>query len=348
MLVGICGIQDYLVKEHDFQRLSIEPPRIINDQSALPETHDSTNTPPFKSFATVEALLDFATENWQTNFVTTSIHTTATATILSHRPFFLLLHIDAPLSIRYDRRCAFYTSPSGTPTLSSFVAASETHLYTPPSSPLALLASKAHLQLLNTSPSLPALHASLSKLNVLDPARLRPNWDTYFMTLASLAARRSNCMRRQVGCVLIRANRVISTGYNGTPRHLLNCLSGGCPRCNTTPSSAGGTSLSTCLCLHAEENALLEAGRERVGEGSVLYCDTCPCLTCSIKIVQVGISEVVFAKGYYMDAAAERVFKEGGVKLRRFEAVVGGLVVLGGEEVVMEGKVNGVNGTLAA
>nr|OQO18896.1 hypothetical protein B0A51_13658 [Rachicladosporium sp. CCFEE 5018] len=342
MLVGICGsicsgrhtIQNYLAKEYDFQRLSIEPSTPASGQPSLPELHETTNRPPSKSFPTVEALLDFATQNWQTNFVTTSIHTTATATILSHRPFFLLLHIDAPASMRYARYLSLHGKGISSPSLSDFVQASEAHLYFPTTNPLALLASKAHLQLLNTSPSLSALHTSLSRLNILDPARLRPNWDTYFMTLASLAARRSNCMRRQVGCVLIRSNRVISTGYNGTPRHLRNCLSGGCPRCNTTPSSAGGTSLSTCLCLHAEENALLEAGRERVGEG--------------IKIVQVGISEVVFAKGYYMDEAAERVFREGGVKLRRFEAVVGGLVVLGGDEEGMDGKVNEVNGTSAA
>ncbi|OQO11679.1 hypothetical protein B0A48_03406 [Cryoendolithus antarcticus] len=335
MLVGICGsicsgrhtVQDYLVREHDFQRLSIEPSTPTSGQLTLPELHDATNNPPFKSFPTVEALLDFATQNWQTNFVTTSIHTTATATTLSHRPFFLLLHIDAPVSIRYARYLSLHSRGTSSTPLSDFVSASEAHLYTPTTNPLALLASKAHLQLLNNSPSLPSLYKSLNRLNILDPARLRPNWDTYFMTLASLAARRSNCMRRQVGCVLIRSNRVISTGYNGTPRHLLNCLSGGCPRCNSA-SSVGGTSLSTCLCLHAEENALLEAGRER--------------------IVQVGISEVVFAKGYYMDEAAERVFREGGVKLRRFEAVVGGLVVLGGDEEGMEGKVNGVNGTAVA
>jgi dCMP deaminase len=101
---------------------------------------------------------------------------------------------------------------------------------------------------------------------------MRPTWDQYFMQLADLAARRSNCMRRQVGCVLVRGKRVISTGYNGTPRNVTNCNEGGCARCNT--SKGGGTGLSTCLCLHAEENALLEAGRERVGDGAVLYCNT--------------------------------------------------------------------------
>jgi dCMP deaminase len=86
-------------------------------------------------------------------------------------------------------------------------------------------------------------------------------------------------------------------------------------RCNQGLTTGQG--LDACLCIHAEENALLEAGRERVGKGSVLYCDTyvptdlvflvqsndcrCPCLTCSIKITQVGISEVVYSRAYSMD-----------------------------------------------
>ena len=146
------------------------------------------------------------------------------------------------------------------------------------------------------------------------------------MMLASLAARRSNCMRRQVGCVLVREKRVMSTGYNGTPRHITNCNEGGCPRCNA--GGGGGTSLATCLCIHAEENALLEAGRERVGGGAVLYCNTCPCLTCSIKIVQVGITEVVFSQSYYMDAEAAKLFVQAGVKLRQFSPPKEGLVNL--------------------
>ncbi len=131
------------------------------------------------------------------------------------------------------------------------------------------------------------------------------------MHLATLASTRSNCMKRRVGAVLVRHCRVISTGYNGTPRHLTNCNEGGCARCNA--GAGGGSALSTCLCLHAEENALLEAGRERIGEkGGVLYCDTCPCLTCSVKIVQVGIEEVVYAQGYNMDRETARVLEEGG------------------------------------
>lgn len=99
-------------------------------------------------------------------------------------------------------------------------------------------------------------------------------------------------MKRRVGAVLVSNKRVISTGYNGTPRGMTNCNQGGCARCNSTTVSSSkakngtngqaagpvksGVALDECLCLHAEENALLEAGRERAGNGGggVIYCNT--------------------------------------------------------------------------
>ena len=133
-------------------------------------------------------------------------------------------------------------------------------------------------------------------------------------------------MKRRVGCVLVREKRVIATGYNGTPRGLKNCGDGGCPRCNDGQGS--GVSLASCLCLHAEENALLEAGRERIREGAVLYCDTCPCLTCSIKICQVGITEVIYSFSYSMDTETAAVFAEAGVRLRQFIPVSVSVIVI--------------------
>ena len=87
---------------------------------------------------------------------------------------------------------------------------------------------QAEVKLINSTSSLEGLHEALSKLDLLDEERLRPSWDQYFMQLASLAAQRSNCMKRRVGCVLVRERRVVSTGYNGTPRNLQNCNEGGC------------------------------------------------------------------------------------------------------------------------
>ena len=80
------------------------------------------------------------------------------------------------------------------------------------------------------------------------------------MRLAEVAASRSNCMKRGIGAVIVQDNRVISTGYNGTPFGLINCNEGGCDRCNN--NIAQGEELDKCLCLHAEESAVLEAGRK--------------------------------------------------------------------------------------
>ena len=223
-------------------------------------------------FPTALLLDQYVSENWRENYVLTTIWNEAILDTLAKRPHFILLSIDAPISVRWQRfreRCAQENKEP--PALDDFVLRNDEHLYDPLSS-LAALSSRAQIRILNPTTTIDQLQASLDALNLLDPARMRPTWDQYFMQLADLAARRSNCMRRQVGCVLVRGKRVISTGYNGTPRNVTNCNEGGCARCNT--SKGGGTGLSTCLCLHAEENALLEAGRERVGDAAVLYCNT--------------------------------------------------------------------------
>jgi hypothetical protein len=113
------------------------------------------------------------------------------------------------------------------PDLEKFVQWNDNNLYNKDIGRV-YLTDKAQVRLFNPSSSLEELHSALKTLNLADEQRLRPTWDQYFMQLASLAAQRSNCMKRRVGCVLVRESRVISTGYNGTPRHLQNCNQGGC------------------------------------------------------------------------------------------------------------------------
>lgn len=318
----------YLVDHHGFKQLYLDhpSPEKLTNGSANGAADDPSATPkrnPETTFSTPEALLDYVTTRWRSRWVTTDIHTESILDLFSRRPFFILVSISAPLTVRYARHQAQPHRPQLT--LESFASASDAHLYDPHTG-LQPLISRATVRLLNTSSDLAHLYATLGKLDLADEDRLRPSWDSYFMSLASLAAQRSNCMKRRVGCVLVgRTRRVISTGYNGTPRGLRNCGDGGCPRCNDGSSS--GAALATCLCIHAEDNALLEAGRERIREGSVLYCNTCPCLTCSIKICQVGISEVVYSQGYSMDSETASVFREAGVKLRQFVPVGCALLV---------------------
>ncbi|KAJ5172255.1 histidine biosynthesis bifunctional protein hisB [Penicillium capsulatum] len=327
MLIGLCGgicagkhaIAEYLIQHQGFQLLELAA------KTRHSETDNSDDDLRFQAseirrngesqsefvFETADALLDFVTKRWSQRWVTTDIADEATLDRFILRPFFLLVSVDAPVN---------------PPDLEKFVLWNDQNLYDKDIGRV-YLTDRAQVRLFNSSSSLSELHQSLQTLGLADEQRLRPNWDQYFMQLASLAAQRSNCMKRRVGCVLVRERRVISTGYNGTPRHLLNCNEGGCPRCNR--GDGGGVGLSTCLCLHAEENALLEAGRERIREGAILYCDTCPCLTCTVKITQVGISEVVYSQGYNMDkdVMIERrrqlhfsaaILEAAGVRLRQF------------------------------
>ncbi|KAG0292982.1 Deoxycytidine monophosphate (dCMP) deaminase, partial [Dissophora globulifera] len=105
---------------------------------------------------------------------------------------------------------------SSPPSLSSF-AKHYVHNYPPYK-----LLSMSDLSLLNTHTDLHLLRQDIDQLDITNPDLLRPSWDSYFMYLANLAARRSNCMKRRVGCVLVRERRVIATGYNGTPKNLMN------------------------------------------------------------------------------------------------------------------------------
>jgi dCMP deaminase len=131
---------------------------------------------------------------------------------------------------------------------------------------------------------------------------VRPKWDTYFLRLAEVVATRSNCMKRAVGAVIVNDLRIVSTGYNGTPFGCANCNDGGCQRCNDMAGS--GQRLDECLCIHAEENAVIEAGRAKANGGTI-YVTLSPCLTCTKSVVQAGIKRIVYNREYMMPAATE-------------------------------------------
>jgi len=264
-------------------------------------------------FSNPHEMLDYVTRRWQDNFVTSDLHSREHIEMFVKRPFFLLLTVDAPLYDRYRRSNGSHAS------LEEFVHEDDHIVFgdrSRMSSSLHDLRDLVDVQINNSFQTLSSFESYLEEIDLLNPEHLRPGWDAYFMILATLASRRSNCMKRRVGAILVRDNRVIATGYNGTPRGLINCNEGGCPECNRTISSINMP--TECVCLHAEENALLEAGRERIGQQAVLYCNTCPCLRCTVKIIQIGVKTVVYNLSYKVDDASAALFKQAGVELRRF------------------------------
>lgn len=147
----------------------------------------------------------------------------------------------------------------------------------------------------------------------------RPGWDEYFMAIAKVVASRSNCVKRKVAAIIVKDKRVISTGYNGTPRGTKNCNEGGCPRCNQLDVT--GANLADCLCSHAEENAITQAAYHGTSvKDSVLYSTYSPCLLCTKMIINCGISEVIFNVSYVMSETPIRLLHEAGIKVRQLRA----------------------------
>jgi dCMP deaminase len=162
-------------------------------------------------------------------------------------------------------------------------------------------------------------HARLAELVPRLMAKMkRPGWDEYFMKMAQVASLRSNCAKRKVAAVIVREKRVISTGYNGTPRGTKNCYEGGCPRCNAL--AASGTKLDECLCSHGEENAITQAAYHGVSiAGGTIYTTFAPCLMCTKMIINAGLHEVVYNMEYPLNDVTFRLFKDAGVVCRKLK-----------------------------
>ncbi len=138
------------------------------------------------------------------------------------------------------------------------------------------------------------------------------------MNIAQVVASRSNCIKRKVAAVVVKDRRIISTGYNGTPRGTRNCNEGGCPRCNEL--APAGTALEECLCSHAEENAITQAAYHGISvREASLYSTYSPCLMCTKMIINAGIAEVVYNEDYPLGARAQALLKEAGVILRQLQ-----------------------------
>lgn len=125
----------------------------------------------------------------------------------------------------------------------------------------------------------------------------RPSWNEYFMEIARLVATRSTCQRRQVGAVLVRDKRILSTGYNGVPSGMEHCDAVGCLR--ESLGIPSGERHELCRGVHAEQNAIIQAAKHGISiDGATLYCTHSPCLICAKMLVQAGIRKAFYAEGY--------------------------------------------------
>ena len=146
----------------------------------------------------------------------------------------------------------------------------------------------------------------------------RMTWDEYFMEMAKLAAKRSTCLRRQVGAVIVQDKHVLSTGYNGAPKGIAHCSEiGGCYReQHNIPS---GERHELCRALHAEQNAIIQAANYGQSiEGATIYITHQPCVICAKMIINAGIDRIVVDEGYPDEMAVE-ILDEAGLRIVKLE-----------------------------
>jgi dCMP deaminase len=121
----------------------------------------------------------------------------------------------------------------------------------------------------------------------------RPSREEYFMLLAVATRERAACLRRHVGAILVADQRIIATGYNGTPTGFPNCDEGGCHRCAHPDDYAAGRGYDVCICVHAEQNAILQAAKLGYSvQGSQCYTTLRPCFGCLKELYQAGVTAV--------------------------------------------------------
>ena len=251
------------------------------------------------------------------NYVIDSIRNPREVQALRESGDFRLLHLDAPRKLRYERvvRRGGARTPAS---FEEFAEQEDREVDSADETQQRLRATWAEAdETLENSGTLQEFKAAVTEIcKRWMMGSERPDWDTYFMQIARIVALRSNCMKRKVAAVVVRDLRIISTGYNGTPRGAKNCNEGGCPRCNSLADS--GTMLDECLCSHAEENSIVQAAYHGISvKGATIYSTCSPCLICTKIIINAGISRVVYNLDYALNETAQALLAECGVEVSR-------------------------------
>ena len=253
------------------------------------------------------------------NYVVDSIRNGAEVDELKTKTGFFLFHITASQEVRFKRMKA--RKREGDPvTYDAFVRIEEIERKSDKATHQSIMdaVGKADKTIINDG-DLQHLYdlvdSALGEVSA-DFKHERPSWDEYFMGIAKVVASRSNCIKRKVAAVIVKDKRIISTGYNGTPRGVRNCNEGGCPRCNSFAES--GKNLEECYCSHGEENAIVQASYHGISiKNAVLYTTFSPCLICTKMILNAGISEVVYNAEYPLGEGPLKLLREAGVIVRQ-------------------------------
>jgi len=146
----------------------------------------------------------------------------------------------------------------------------------------------------------------------------RPSWEAYFMDITFLVSKRSTCLRRAVGALIVKDKRILSTGYNGAPTGIKHCIETGCLR--EKLNVASGENHELCRGIHAEQNAIIQAAYHGASiKNATLFCTNLPCSICAKMIINAGIKKICYNSGY-ADSMSEEMLNEAGINLIKIDA----------------------------
>jgi len=308
-------VRGYLTEKLQEQGLPIDRTNMQNLANRLREQ----NGPSY----IVEQLYEQAKDS--ENAIIESIRCPGEITALRQRPGFLLFGVDADSILRFQRAYGRGSTTDQNITYDKFMEDEQRERSNkePFKQNLTKCLEEADIFFSNNG-KIEELHAKLGKNIQFDSEGYltrRPTRDEVFMPITYKWAALSTCLRRKVGAVIATPDHVeVSQGYNGSPRGTPNCSDlGFCKRQEEKIPS--GQRLETCRAVHAEPNAIINAGRQGKNvQGDTLYCTTFPCQICAGIIVNAGIKEIIYEADYPNDQA-KKTFTEAGILTRRFEGV---------------------------
>jgi len=254
-----------------------------------------------------------------TNAIVDGIRNPEEVKELRKLPRFFLIAVDAPRELRF-KRIVSRNRESDPKTFEEFLKVDKRDLgenERESGQQVAKCMEMADFKVVNDKDISQLNEKSDSLLKDIERKIPRPSWDEYFLEMAYLVSKRSTCLRRKVGAVLVKEKKILATGYNGAPARVKHCAEIGCLREELKVPS--GQRHELCRAVHAEQNVISQAALHGIStKDSHLYITTQPCVICAKMIINAGIKEITISEGY-PDEMSGNLLKEAGVTVRQIQ-----------------------------
>ncbi len=252
------------------------------------------------------------------NHVVTSIRHPEEVNTLRQRKDFIMIFVDAPFDVRYNRAISRQRESEKAVTKEQFRANEEKELAGDGPGQQLMKCKEMSDIILRNDATTDALFGKMDRILATYLKKfkyVRPPWDDYFIEISRVVAKRATCDRGMSGAVIVKNKRILTTGYVGAPAGLPQCDEVG-HQFQEAISDTGVKSKHCVRTTHAEQNAIVQAARLGISiEGATIYCKMTPCHVCAKMVINAGIKSVVVEKDYHGAKLTPGMFKQAGIEL---------------------------------